>query len=498
MIGWIRCAMTTCAALALVACETTGGVVGSKECGAGFVDDASAASGKSLKKFENNFRCAGPELVGAADAFAAKAPSGELRLAFRRLFLEGERNAVLNYQRVAMVAMAQGQWSLAERALDRALGRIEAIYANNEQAEKARSVFSAEEVKDFKGEPYERSMAYYYRGLLYASKGDYQNARAMFLQADYQDTLSDSERFAGDFGIMPMLAAWASACDGNDNLAKDYMQRGIQADASLSEFDAGKPLLLIYESGRAPYKFNTGKYGEALKWMPHAQPDGVPTDAVCVEPAPEKTGVQAGSDAALSQKKGAAKPRPLAKGPDAPAAVAAAPLCVPRLFKAGDVGFQAMTRGGRAVDTVLKGKASFKEGAQTVADVSQTVATVALMSSLQNNNRDMANLGLAGLFIGLAAQVAEQNAQAKADIREWEQLPKALWVGQLAGKTQDTTLRMGGQSLQRLGDDLNAQCKVFWGREVSPAKNFYEAGPVAPSLDKRDEAFRAELIELLS
>ena len=54
-----------------------------------------------------------------------------------------------------------------------ALDRIEAVYADNAKAEAARSKFTKENAKDFKGEPYERAMAYYYRGLAYLAEGDY-------------------------------------------------------------------------------------------------------------------------------------------------------------------------------------------------------------------------------------------------------------------------------------------------------------------------------------
>ena len=108
--------------------------------------------------------------------------------------------------------MEVGEFDVAEKAFDQGITRIDAIYANNENAKKARSLWTKESAKDFKGEPYERAMVYY-RGLLYLRKGDYQNARASFLAAEYQDTVAEQDTYLGDFAVMNLLAGWSSHCD---------------------------------------------------------------------------------------------------------------------------------------------------------------------------------------------------------------------------------------------------------------------------------------------
>ena len=47
-----------------------------------------------------------------------------------------------------------------------------ALYGPDKDAKKARSLFHEESKKGFIGEPYERVMAYYYRGLLYWRDGE--------------------------------------------------------------------------------------------------------------------------------------------------------------------------------------------------------------------------------------------------------------------------------------------------------------------------------------
>ena len=99
------------------------------------------------------------------------------------------------------------------------MDRIEAIYADNAKAEAARSKFTKENAKDFKGEPYERAMAYYYRGLAYLAEGDYENARASFKGGMLQDTLAANEKYNADFASLAFLEGWSSQCMGRKDAA---------------------------------------------------------------------------------------------------------------------------------------------------------------------------------------------------------------------------------------------------------------------------------------
>ncbi|WP_206680136.1 hypothetical protein, partial [Salmonella enterica] len=82
-----------------------------------------------------------------------------LKRFFHTLYMEGEWNAVLNLNLLALAAIEVKRPDMAERALDMANARILRIYANDPNAQKAKSLWSAESVKDWKGEPYERAMS---------------------------------------------------------------------------------------------------------------------------------------------------------------------------------------------------------------------------------------------------------------------------------------------------------------------------------------------------
>lgn len=402
-----------------------------------------------------------PDTLAAASVFSGKMPSAELRPLFQRLYIEGERNATLNFQRIGMAALSLGDIELAEKAFDAAVTRIEMIYADNPEAQKAKSLWTAEKIKDYKGEPYERAMAHFYRGLVYAAKGDFQNARALFKQADYQDTVAEAEQYAGDFGLMPFMAGWASYCDGNTGMAQDFLQQAIKGDSNYSTVRVDQPVLVLFESGRSPYKYGSGKSGEILKWQSHQMP---------VQTAKTACTAAGGSDCAVGS-----------------------------FVMGADLGFQATTRGGRPIDGVLNGKASFKEGAQGVATVASAVSEIGLLAAATTGNRDAAGIGMIGLFAGLVAQGMANATQAQADIREWEQLPATVWVGTGAQKSAASSLNVAldtaGSASQMTATRLvnTPSCQLYWGRSLAPLSLQAEAGPMEPGVHPRDPVFRREI-----
>jgi tetratricopeptide (TPR) repeat protein len=404
------------------------------------------------------------QLQAAAVAFAGSVPAApQMRPLLERLYIEGERNAALNFKRIGLAALAAGQVDMAEKAFEAAVARIEQIYADNPEAQKAKSLWTAEKIKDYKGEPYERAMAYFYRGLVYAARGDFQNARAMFKQADYQDTVAESEQYAGDFGLMPYMAGWASYCDGNAQLAKDFLQLAARGDKAYEQAATDKPVLVLVETGRVPFKYGAGRFGEALKWQPHKLTAGTARSA-CAE---------------------------------------AGESCVAASFMTGaDLGYQATTRGGRPIDAVLGGKASFKEGAQTVASVASAIGAAGLQASMMGGGRDSANLGMFGMLMGVAAQAAAASTQAQADIREWEQLPNTVWLAAGDQKTGAQRLKV---ALDEVGNTTSVfasrlvdspSCQLYWGRSIEPLSLLSDAGPLEPGEHPRDPAFRRELDDL--
>lgn len=376
------------------------------------------------------------------------------------LYRDGEWGAVLNLNRLGLAAMEKQQFGLARKAFDQAIVRVEAIYADDPNAAKARSVFNGEKVKDFKGEPYERAMMYYYRGLLYLQEGDYQNARAAFLAADRHDTLSSAEdkAFAGDFGLMKYLAGWASACDGDSVRAEQLVAEAQAVDAAVRALPKvpGAGLVLL-DSGPAPVKWGDGQYKHILKIKPGEGSD----------PAPQLRLADGGT--------------------------------LDGLTPGGDIGFQASTRGGREIDGILAGKAQFKDTAGAVGDGALVVGSTLLSSASMMGDSGMANIGMAGLFIGLVAKGLEKAANPEADLRGWDTLPAQVLVRVSPEAHPGAVLLVSGAQAAPLPlQATQGRCSVAWGR-TRPAVLAALAPPSTPvpaeaQRGDRNRAFRAMLV----
>jgi tetratricopeptide (TPR) repeat protein len=358
-----------------------------------------------------------------AEQFAAQQPEA-LRPYFKALYLEGEHNAVLNFDLLGLAALERGNHPIAERAFDAAITRIEAIYADNPSAKKARSLFAEEKVKDFKGEPYERAMTYYYRGLLYVRAGDYQNARASFLSAEQQSMLSEQESYASTFGLMDYLAGWASHCEGDESRATELEGRAatLQPDV-YAGLSTDVSFVALLDTGTGPVKYGTGKYKEQLAFKPSAT-------------APSVTEASA-SGLNLS-----------------PPVVSA------------DLYYQASTRGGRQVDAILNGKAQWKSGTETASNALTAAGYGATLAGVASNNNNLAQAGEIGMAVGLVSGLFSRAMTPAADTRGWLSLPARIVLTTGTGEAEAAPVvfkvEVGTQMTSLLTH--GGKCSMAWGR----------------------------------
>lgn len=392
------------------------------------------------------------------ESFAA--PRTEtLRPYYKALYAGGERNSVLNLSRLGLAAMEIGQWADAERAFDAALLRIESVYAKNKQAEAARSLWHKESNKDWKGEPYERAMAYYYRGLLYLRAGDYNNARASFKGAEFQDTVSEAEEFQSDFALMNYLMGWSTMCAG-DNGAADF-ETAIAAEKGLSAPAAGDNVLMIAELGHGPIKARAPSQKEKLIFQPA---DGYPETGAVFTLAPA-TGTPRKLDGRV----------------------------------ASSVYYQATTRGGRAMDGILNGKAEFK-------NTTAAIGNAAMRAGLQQGGEAGMYMAAAGAIFSLFSSAAKVDA----DIRQWDSLPDAVALS-TARADGDFTATVNYISANGTIDlpptgvmkATNGKCSIVWTRARSalttpetPGDDARVRAAVARKKDAiaKDTLFRSSMI----
>lgn len=278
--------------------------------------------------------------------------------------------------RTALAALRRGDTAEARSLLDDALLTLGSISSGDKEARKSRGYFQEESRKVFRGEPYERAMANYYRGILYWMDGEPDNARACFRNGQFQDGDVVNKEYAGDFVLLDYLDGLVTtklAGDGSDMLKR--AQSSFKS-GTLQPYDSKANVLFFVEFGKGPTKYATGDYGEELRFR---------TVPSAVRSARLKIGEQI---------------------------ISMAPY--------DDLNFQATTRGGRVMDHVLANKAVFK----TATDAVGTAALVSGIVVAQNRNTREVGLGL--VAAGLLGKIISSATTPAADTRCWESLPQYL------------------------------------------------------------------------
>ena len=331
-----------------------------------------------------------------ASVFAPIPPSGNAETFLARLPQEGERNRVLNDMEIGARSFWAGQYEQAKPALDDAIARIEAVYAKNPEATKARSLWYDEAVKPFKGEPYERVMAYYYRGLLYLHDGDYENARAAFRSGQLQDAFAEEQQNQCDFAVMFFLEAWASHLNHDYDLRDETLARLKTLRPDFPGIGAHDDTLVLVETGSAPRKLGDG--AEHAFFVYRRGKGFSETRAVLVAPGGEQP-----------------------------------------IYPMEDVFWQASTRGGRQVDRILNGKVQFQESVTALSTTLMTGAQIAMgVQELGGGGTAGTVAGVLG-GVGALSYLIASNAKPTADTRTWTSLPDTIHVMTLPSSGAVTT-----------------------------------------------------------
>ena len=319
---------------------------------------------------------------------------------FRNVLMEGERNRVLNLDRAGLAALELGDDATAAKAFDEATAQILAVYAHNPAAEKARSKFVKEAVKPFKGEPYERAMAFLYRGLIYLHDGDYENARAAFRRGLMQDAFAEEDQNRSDFAVLLYLDAWASHLNGDKDLRDETLVQLKKLRPSFGGFGEKDDTLVWLETGQGPRKLGDGA-----------------------------------SHSFFVYRRG----KPILEN-QAQVMLGAAAL---QAYPMEDIFYQASTRGGREIDKILEGKAQFKAVTGGVGSfLADTTVALQDSSALSGGGQFGDAVAAVGVLSGVFL-IVSSSAKPQADVRTWSSLPDTIHVLTLAsgGKPQDLQAR---------------------------------------------------------
>ena len=322
------------------------------------------------------------------------------------LAIAPDKDRVMLEYRLGLTALRMGNFDLAKAKFDDAITRIGGLISGPaDAAKRSRGLFTAEREKIFIGEPYERVMAFYYRGLLYWRDGEPDNARACFRSGQLLDTDAESDTYKSDYVLLDYLDGLASAklaADGSDALARAQKL----TKNKLPPYEAQGNVLLFAEFGRGPRKYAAGENGELLRFRT------------------EPSRIRSASLSVLEQSV--------------------------HFLPWDNVNFQAVTRGGRVMDHVLGNKAVFKKSTETIGDIALVGAAVAANNINQEKRRVVTDekgrkrvvierdksdgaetaaiaLGVIGIFSKIAAAATKTNA----DVRMWDNLPQYLSFGSL-------------------------------------------------------------------
>ncbi len=251
------------------------------------------------------------------------------------------RDRVLWEYRGAAAYMRKGQFADAKRLLDDALLTLGGNITADANSRKARSYFHSESKKNFIGEPYERVMAYYYRGILYWMDGEPDNARACFRSGQLEDADAENKTYAADYILLDYLDGFATAKLAGDGSDAYQRARKLDKSGTLPPYDTKANVLFFLEFGHGPEKYASGEHGEELRF-------------------------RAGSSVAKR----------------AVITIDNQTVTAPAY---DDLTFQATTRGGRVMDHILGNKAVFKDVTGAVG-VGAMVGGAILMAD--RNTRD--------------------------------------------------------------------------------------------------------------
>lgn len=294
------------------------------------------------------------------------------------------RDKLLWQYRLALAEMRRGQFDAAKPVLDDALLTLGGLYGKDAEGRKARRMFQQEAKKTFIGEPYERAMAYFYRGILYWRDGEMDNARACFRSAEFEDSDAENNEYTCDYTLFDYLDGFATAKLGGDG--SDAFKRAEKSAKGVKPppYDTKVNTLVFLDFGPGPKKYGGGQYGEELRFR-------TPTSPV---------------QSAQLQIDGK----------------------IVNLQPADDLNFQATTRGGRLMDHVLANKAVFKNTASTAGDVA--IISGAVLASGRHRNSAADEVGAGLMIAGLISKIAAAATTPEADTRMWEKLPQFLALGQ--------------------------------------------------------------------
>ncbi|MDP2928057.1 MAG: hypothetical protein Q8N80_04605 [Candidatus Omnitrophota bacterium] len=373
----------------------------------------------------------------------------EAELIFTGLIAKKDHDIALWNNQLGSLYLTQGKFKEAKDAFMEAYVLMNDIAAFKNLELNSVGLISSEMTKGYKGDPYEKVFNSFYVGILLYADNDLENALAAFKNGILCDSDVTGKLYKSDVALMYLMATRLELLQKNQSMADDFFKQATEAfylshpdnrllvsqkqgllddldkkqkelleketkanikleqvintlKAEIGKLEADIKLagdkieennrkiainnlkdfinpdnntLICVETGRGPLKYQIGTYGE--KTIFTIKPYPAVGFSVTID---NFTQIKAES-----------------------------------FLKHNDVFYQASTRGGRVMDSMLKGKAEFK---QTTADVSNVLST---MSQAYDPY---------GVFslLSFATGAVSNATNPYADARHWSLLPAELQI----------------------------------------------------------------------
>jgi hypothetical protein len=205
--------------------------------------------------------------------------------------LRNDEDVLLNTLRLGVAAMADGDAREAELALGRSFDLLSTAGLNADRTTAA--VWVNEGVRIWKGEPFEQALGYWWASAHYATRGDWENARAAIVNANFrlrdfgadQDEMDVAERVArddaaidaydaveNDFALgrlMQGLASRLSRTPGADEAFAAALTLRPDLAPVVDAITGGDPdTYLLIDYGKGPTKQAYGPDNALARWAP--------------------------------------------------------------------------------------------------------------------------------------------------------------------------------------------------------------------------------------
>ncbi len=198
-----------------------------------------------------------------------------------------DQNFVLNNARLGSAALIQYDLDEAENAFLRAYEVVNSFGVNN-GGRSLGAILVDEKIRVWRGEPFERAMLNFYLGLVYYMRQDYGNARgafenALFKLRDYADDAdrknADYTEVESNFALAAIMLGKSWQRLGRDDLARAAFDRVTQNHASLAplvdyERNLHSNVLLVVDFGYGPRKV-TDFDGAISGFAPEPHQEGI-------------------------------------------------------------------------------------------------------------------------------------------------------------------------------------------------------------------------------